>query len=174
MMTEDQQKLVESNMNLVYKYVNKYGLSFGHDFDDSVQIASVGLCKAAIKYDESRGSFSTYAYMCMKREFLQIHRKNTIEKYNDIMSLDYTYDSEDSEYSLFDNIQDNTNIEQETICKDQIRNALNNLSNTHRKIIEYLISHPGCYQNECKKALGVSQPTVSRAIKQFRELYYGD
>ena len=75
-MTDAQEKLIVDNYQLVHGFVRKYGQSFGHDYDESVQIASLGLCYTALKYDETKSKFSTYAYQCMMREFLKIARAN--------------------------------------------------------------------------------------------------
>lgn len=73
-MTDAQEKLIVDNYQLVHGFVHKYGQSFGHEYDESVQIASLGLCYAALKYDETKSKFSTYAYQCMMREFLKLER----------------------------------------------------------------------------------------------------
>ena len=73
-MTDAQEKLIVDNYQLVHGFVHKQGQSFGHEYDESVQIASLGLCYAAIKYDETKSKFSTYAYKCMMREFLKLDR----------------------------------------------------------------------------------------------------
>ena len=54
-------RLVEKNSALVYKIAHSFG-GRGCEFDDLVQIGSIGLLKAIRSFDESRGfAFSTYA-----------------------------------------------------------------------------------------------------------------
>ena len=62
-MTDEQRKLVEDNHNLIYGFLNKKELT-----DDYYDIVALGLCKAAMNYDESKGRFSTLAFKCMDRE----------------------------------------------------------------------------------------------------------
>ncbi|MBR3941986.1 MAG: SigB/SigF/SigG family RNA polymerase sigma factor [Clostridia bacterium] len=54
-------KRIEDNMGLVYSVVKRF-LGRGTEYDDLVQIGSIGLIKAAENFDESKGfCFSTYA-----------------------------------------------------------------------------------------------------------------
>lgn len=64
-MTHEQDKMFEENYNLIHSTIKtfikcpgQYGLN---DYDDLVQIGSIGLCKAIEGYDFSKGKFSTYA-----------------------------------------------------------------------------------------------------------------
>ena len=93
-MTQEQRDLVEENHNLIYWILRKLDLSI----EDYYDVAAIGLCKAAIRYDASMTKFSTYAYACMKLELLaQLKRENTdkmkIEKftcsYNECLDDDY-------------------------------------------------------------------------------------
>lgn len=63
--TKEQYSLVEKNYNLVYFAVNKLisagQYSLQNDYDDLVQVAAMALCNAALKFDSSKGTFSTYA-----------------------------------------------------------------------------------------------------------------
>ena len=170
MMSEEQQKLVESNMKLVYTYVHKYGYKFRHDIEDSIQIASVGLCKAAVNYDASKGfAFSTYAYKCMQNEFLMLTRKQLDAP---LVSLDEIVQNDDIECKLMDIIPDTRNVEEDVICKDQIQYAINKLTGKYQDIVKYLISNPGTSGRDCASIFKVSQPTVSRAINRFKQLYF--
>lgn len=64
-MTHEMEVMFEENKNLIYMTINayikcpgQYGLN---DYEDLVQIGSMGLCKAIESYDFSKGKFSTYA-----------------------------------------------------------------------------------------------------------------
>ena len=48
------------------------------------------------------------------------------------------------------------------------------MKGVRKKIIEYIIQNPGVKQNNVKTQLNVSQSTVSKAIKQFKQIYYSD
>lgn len=63
-MTPDQRKLVEDNIKLVphtvWKYF-RYAIEMGYEIDELISVGNLGLCKAALGFDESQGAFSTYA-----------------------------------------------------------------------------------------------------------------
>ncbi|MBR5498296.1 MAG: sigma-70 family RNA polymerase sigma factor [Clostridia bacterium] len=67
-------KLVESNMGLVYACANRFR-GRGVEFDDLVQSGCIGLLKAAQGFDETRGfMFSTYAVPAIIGEIKRIFR----------------------------------------------------------------------------------------------------
>lgn len=75
-LTESQKDLVERNINIAYDVVHR--TYHPHlDFDDAVQTAMLGICRAAHHYDPSKGKFTTLAYLSA------IHQIQTEErKYN--------------------------------------------------------------------------------------------
>ena len=174
-MTEYQQKLVESNINLAYDYAHKHLSEFGYDIDDSIQIASVGLCNAAVNYDESKGfAFSTLAYTFMKNEFLTLRRRNNAKKRNACIVYldDILYDdSDNNKVTISDTIPDGQSIEDQIIVKDQIEYAFNKLDDNCKQIIEYMIANPNLTQTECAKQLNTSQSRISKSIKKFKMFY---
>ena len=67
MLTPKQQQLVTDNHALVFKFLQHHHLVC----DDWLDVAEIGLCKAAQDYDPTRGTtFSTCAFLYMWREFL--------------------------------------------------------------------------------------------------------
>ena len=63
----EQTKLIENNIKLVYHIVSRQYPTFLHD-DDIIQSGMLGLCKAAQTFDAERGVFSTYAGRCIRNE----------------------------------------------------------------------------------------------------------
>lgn len=60
-MTEQQKELVTNHHNLIYFVINNMHLPEDEYYD----IVAIALCEAAIKYDDSKGKFSTFAVnMC--------------------------------------------------------------------------------------------------------------
>jgi len=72
-MTPEQRKLVEDNYKLVFAGVKKYRRS---DIDKELMQAEFGyaLCCAAITYNESKGSFSGWAFWYFYNHFMQLLR----------------------------------------------------------------------------------------------------
>ena len=68
-LTEQQKRLAEDNMSLVkYAIIKRFGKEMLAD-EDLLQCGYLGLCKAALRFDPSRGvAFSTFAYRCICNE----------------------------------------------------------------------------------------------------------
>ena len=65
-LTDQQRKLVEDNHNLIYKFATSKNASV----EEFYGLFAIGLCKAAMIFDESKGlTFSTLAYKCMDNEY---------------------------------------------------------------------------------------------------------
>lgn len=96
MLTNEQQKLVETNHNLIYKFAHKENLVI----DDYYDILAIGLCRAAMGFDESKGKFSTLAFHCMKNELCMYwrhgQRQSAIPE-NMILSYGVTIGSSDND-----------------------------------------------------------------------------
>ena len=91
-------QLIEDNMCLVYSLISKEDPSYIGD-EDIIQTGMLGLCKAAEKWDESRGNFSTLAWCCIRNEIVNEFRNRA--KHHGVLSLDYEVDGEDGERTSF-------------------------------------------------------------------------
>ena len=125
-MTTKQEKIVLDNINLVYYTVKKHFSKYMSN-EDIIQSGMLGLCKAAIKFDESKGfKFSTYAIYVIYNEIALLFRN--INKQIGMLSLDYEYSEESkNNVSLADAIADDNNIIDEVIdnyCIDEILSEL--------------------------------------------------
>ena len=69
-LTKQQQDLVTENHKLIYFYAYRYNISIEECYD----LLAIGLCKAALTYEENKGKFSTYAMICMRNELRQYWR----------------------------------------------------------------------------------------------------
>jgi DNA-directed RNA polymerase specialized sigma subunit len=76
-LTDEQQKFVEANHNLIYFLLKTYKWTIDKYYD----VAAIGLCKAAQRYDASRNyAFSTYALRVMYNEVVREIRKEKAKK----------------------------------------------------------------------------------------------
>ena len=172
-MTDAQEKLIVDNYQLVHGFVHKYGQSFGHEYDESVQIASLGLCYAALKYDEKKSKFSTYAYKCMMGEFLKLDRFNKAKRRDfSTISIQTPIQNVKGEESgcLEDIISYDELGFQEIELKDQIEYALSRFSGKQLEIVKYFIENGKCNQKTVAKLFGVSQSYISRVLSRFKKL----
>jgi RNA polymerase sigma factor (sigma-70 family) len=68
----DQDRLVLENLKLVYFLAQRY--TDLPCYDDLIQEGTIGLIKAARKFDPDRGNFASYARQCIVGEFLHYFR----------------------------------------------------------------------------------------------------
>lgn len=78
-MSENEKKLVEDNMGLVYFLVKKHYPTYAFD-EDIQQIGMIGLCKAAQKWDSEKSTFSTFAAKCIIHEIHNEFRRRSRQK----------------------------------------------------------------------------------------------
>lgn len=85
------QELLNEYNNMIYKIINSFDLDRGDfkiDIDDLYQEASIALYKCVLDYDDSfEAQFSSYAYMCIKRDIIDSIRKKNIKYYRETYSL---------------------------------------------------------------------------------------
>jgi RNA polymerase sporulation-specific sigma factor len=92
------QQLIEDNMNLVHAFISREYPSYLFD-EDLTQCGMVGLCKAADTWDEEKGKFSMYAWICIRHEVLNEFRRRA--KHKGILSLDYDVHDGDGKTTPF-------------------------------------------------------------------------
>lgn len=101
-----QEQLIIGNIKLVYAMIaevsKKRRINFKKDFEDVKTAGTIGLVKAATRFDETRGAFSTLACKCIKNEIYMY----LPTRYHPVVSLDKEYEDGDIEEILFNNIID--------------------------------------------------------------------
>lgn len=153
--------LVEDNLKLVSYVIKKYYP--GHIGDeDMFQCGCIGLMKAAQKYDESRGAFSTYASLFIRMDIkVSIRDKYALKRkvHLNTFGLDHSNSIEDG-------------FEDKIINNSFVKQLLNNteLRNLERQCIE-MYYFQGFNQVEISKAL--NNTNISRiiniALKKLKE-----
>ena len=160
-----QRKLVEENHNLIYSFLNSHCLSID-SVADWYGTAAIGLCKAALAFDESRGAkFSTLAYICMENEIRQTLRKSC-KNIEAVISFDYEINATNDNCRLADIIPDNRDCYFSIYLNDAVKNATNDLSDRDKKILDMVINE-GMTNSDVAIKFGLSQPTVSRIRIRF-------
>ena len=169
-LTEEQAQMVNNNIGLVKYIAERFCRSYTvkDDFEDKVSIGTIGLIKAVLNYDKSKGvKFATFAVRCIENEikmYLRKEKKYRIDRY-----LEEEIELNDSTVELADMIEDKranfiktTTLEKETI---DIINIILNCFNYRTKIVLlYRIS--GLKQTEIEEILGISQSYLSRILKK--------
>lgn len=180
-LTKEQQAMVENNHQLIYWFLNKEKLSI----EDFYDIVAIGLCKAAIDFDESKGfKFSTLAYRYMRNEvgiYLRSINAKGRAGNNHIISLDTTYFDEEEKIPLIDTISENdfdSLIENlaDNNCNRKYENmAINRLgtldlslfTEKQSKVIKLL--YKGLNKSEVAKILGCSKQNIDSYLKNIRK-----
>lgn len=155
-------QLIEDNINLVRGVLNRYYPSYKHD-EDMFQIGCIGLCKAAQRWDSSRGEFSTIAYMLIRREINNELRKKSREP--QLLSLDYSIGSstEPSDSTLLDVV-----VGEKDVGYVDVDSIYSRLKPKDRKLIE--MRQQGISVAEIAKRVGCSREHIYQIIRKLKRM----
>jgi RNA polymerase sporulation-specific sigma factor len=176
--------LVERNLRLVAHVVKKYS-NTGREIDDLISIGTIGLIKAIITFDDSKGTrLATYAARCIENEILMTIRASKKTKTEVSLHDPIGIDKEGNEISLIDILGSDCDIVLDEVeLKMQVKKLYQKmekiLKSRERVVIEmrYGLSNGLVKtQREIAEILGISRSYVSRiekrAIKKlYRALY---
>lgn len=150
---EELVELYEKNENLVYYTLKTFYPEFLFD-EDVRQEGRIGLWKACGKWDESKGAFSTYAVVCIKRNFYGYFR-NLMRKKNPKpeTSLDDLYIGQTPSYK------------QSVYVGEKLKDVL-----TERQLKIFELYMKGMVSREIGEVLGVSHATVDTEKNKIKQL----
>ncbi|SMC91562.1 sigma-70 family RNA polymerase sigma factor [Papillibacter cinnamivorans] len=81
------EELISRNKKLIYTILNRHYPHKAED-EDYIQVATIGLWKAAKGFENGIGRFSTYAYACIRRELSAYDRlENRSKRKKDVPDL---------------------------------------------------------------------------------------
>ena len=167
-LTNEQRSLVEKNHNLIYSFARYKNLNV----DDYYDILAIGICNAAIVYNEEKGKFSTIAFTCMETILFQQQRHerrqsaipdSMILSYNAKMDGGYS-DSEDSFIDTFASKDCMHDTVEGAIIKNEL---LNVLTEREREIAELLYN--GFDTVQIATLRGCSKQNISYCVKKMRK-----
>lgn len=168
-LNDEQRKLVEDNHKLIYSFMQKKKLFS----DDWYSILAIGLCKAALNYNNELGNkFSTYAYATMENEVRLELVKSQTQKRNSEHSVLYYNDNIRSgnteRITLLDTIHDrHIDIENDAIFITDMTNAMNKIKSDKRRFIVKLLSY-GYSRKDVSQILGCSQEAIRQSLVKAR------
>jgi RNA polymerase sporulation-specific sigma factor len=163
MLTPKQKKIVEDNHNLIYFYINKNNLDENEYYD----LLALSLCKAAKKFDPSKGKFSTFAMHCFKMDHLiEIRDKKAAKRDALVISLssETCPDSENRRTELYDIIPGDRDVFDKMILLDIPKLLDDRLAHICK------LSYLGYDQQEIADMIGFSQSLVSRQLKIAKKI----
>ena len=169
-MTPEQEKLITDNIKLVYFVYNK---SFsakddGREKEELIAEGMLGLTKAAVKYDVTRGvaTFATFACKCIWQQMCKYLRDNKARLTTNIVSIDAEVKSvEGGTLTIQDLV---AGQEEEVQTEKQIFDELI-LSDREREILTY--RYMGYTMDEIASMLGLSRQRVNMIIAVARNRY---
>lgn len=163
-MLEEQKKLVEENHNLIYFTLSKYRLNPEEYYD----ILAIGLCKAAMNFDQEKSKFSTFAMKVMFNEFAQYDRNensNRRRANKNTLSLNYRIEDSKNEGHMCE-FGDLLTDGREPFM-DVVHMYLPDIL-TKKELLVCQLSYNGYDQTQIGEKLGVTQSYVSRLLKKAR------
>ena len=157
------EELYFKNEALVYHVLHKKFPMSRFD-DDFQQIARLGLWKACLRYDETKGKFSTYAVPAIENE-IKMELRKTSRKPIEISLDDFVKDtSDDADRLTISGIcmgeQDVEFIDTTWVDKE--------LTNRQKRILNLL--YDGMVQADIAREIGISQTTVSKEVAKIRDI----
>lgn len=169
-LNEKQRKLIEDNYGLIWCIHDKYFRKFT-DFDTYKDIANIAICKAALKWDESKGKFGSLLYWQIRSDINKYYRKWHTEqqKLNRIAeSLETILPGLDTdELTVGSMLASDENIEDEIVTKVHFQNEFNKLSERNKQVI-WMIAN-GIKQRDIAKEFGKSHQWVSLQVVNFKK-----
>lgn len=166
-MTEREKELAEANLPLVGFILKRhmYGEIRPDEYDDWLQIGCIGLCRAAMAFDETKGvQFGTFAYQAIIHAFhLEIRRRRCriripAEK---VESIDVIVDGEE-----FDRNEVFPDVAQDFVDGLMDKIMLEELSDDDKQIVR--LSADGYTQREIGKIIGTSQTAVNKRMRRIK------
>lgn len=168
-LTDQQRKLVEDNINLAYKYANEIAPHTLLEYEDVIQYCMLGLCKAILIYDSTKGKLSSLAYQCMRNEiYMKVRPTKKRSEQNSLLSLDMSY-ADLNNVTLADVIKDPLDRIDETELYIDLMSAIEKVPLSRRRIAQYLVDNPQTPQKEAAEQFNCSQSNISKAKSDLKK-----
>ena len=153
-LNDEQRKLVADNHNLIYQYLIDNNLPQDEYYD----IAAIGLCKAALKYDTSKGAFSTYVYRAIRNN---ISKEKVTEKRHTVNAMSYNVTA-----SVHG---EETDVENENVTKTFFKWFIEYMSLRELQIM--YCKSKNMTDREIGKVYHVSHAAISRVWRRIKNAY---
>lgn len=164
MLDRSQQFLVEQNHNLIYGFAQKKKL----DVDEYYGLLAISLCKAAEAYQESRGKFTTFAYMVMENDLNKYWRTTQNQKsIPQEMIVSYNAENESSNTPYLENIVVDSN---DMDFHMQYNDMLSQMNSIEKIICQMLMD--GAKQSDILKRLGITKRQYEHIRQKLRNKYH--
>ena len=161
--------ILEEYSKLLSFNAQKYYL-VGAEQEDLVQEGILGLLKAIKFYDETKSSFSSFAFLCIRREMISAIRKANTQK-NMVLILEDSAYFDDEGHNINNYKSSESNPEEAYLLKEEIEEfknfSENNFSKFEKEVLTYLIR--GYSYREIAKILSKKLKSIDNTIQRIRK-----
>lgn len=174
-MNEQNKKLVEENMKLVYHVINTYYPNHIGD-EDLEQEGFIALCRAAEKFDDTKDTkFSTFAcstiHNYLRHYFTGLSRQ---KRTANLVSLDLEIKHDDGSGDMLHEVIEDKKAD--SLFKQcEIENFIADLGDREREIVR--LRREGLTNEEIGELFGFSNGHIGRLVREMRAKWrkeYGD
>lgn len=181
-LTEDQQRLAEENINLVYFYAEKFANTCALDKEEIQAVMMYGLCKAAATWNPEKSKLSTYATRCMRNElFMRLRQEKRWRRQTHLSDVAIKSDrvgeeDESASWEAFMYDKEETALEEKVetaVTVERLKEWLGEqeeyMNPTTRKVVQIWLDNPEKTQADLAKITEVSQAQVSRILTRVKK-----
>lgn len=188
---EIRNKLVLHNMRLVLKIAHKYKTVIQLPLDDLINIGSIGLMKSIESFRFGKNSyFSTFAYSCIKNEYLQhiVYWQKEMRDYSSDVSSQKYINTNKSECDLCieDTFIDQFLTPEEHFDNNDMKKKIHKLlESLNEDELQIIISRFGLYDNKIltykdignlfsvsKQAINIKEKRILEKIRKSKHFSY--
>ncbi|WP_237699928.1 sigma-70 family RNA polymerase sigma factor [Alicyclobacillus acidocaldarius] len=163
-MNDAQRELAAKNIGLVYHIARRYRYRaerVGIEFDDLVAAGLLALCRAALFYRVGVGKFAGFAALVIAREMQKLIVCAVRRQLQRSILLEFE-DEDEGEKQV-----ESRDLRQEFDWSElEVREFMAELTPRDRAIVGWTVA--GYSQAEIGRRLGVTQPSVCRALRRAR------
>lgn len=153
--------------------------SHGLTHDDLMQEARIGLWNAVLYWDEDKGQFGTFAWLCVERQIVTAIKTATRGKHrmiHDAMSLDAPPPGDPAEAELADVVASrHLGPHDRVVLDEELRDAFERMwwmSDLERSAFEMVVLQGRSYE-AAARLLGCSGKSLDNAIQRARKRMSG-
>lgn len=162
-LNDEQKKIVENNLGLVYFVLKKAGITRNHkNYEDLFGAGCLGLCNAVRAWDSNKSPFSTFAYYVIRHEVMGLLIRLQRESKRSVSLEDINEQAVSTDENLMNN-------EALTMISEFLNNSDILLGNFNATVIK--LAACGKSNQEIAEILDVSLSAIYKSKKRAKALF---